>query len=241
MPVPTANGIDNGVLISMSGFNQNKLINNNEIVQVGPGQTWNDVYEYTSPFNKGVAGGRFSPVGVGGLLLGGGLSYFASQIGWASSNVKGYEVVLADSTIVEVSATSHSDLFWALKGGSNNFGIVTRFDIQTLPVTDLYGGNTLYNTDNYPGFLKAISDYVSPGGGSEDDKAAILPDIVVTPAMSLVQGSLVAFYNGDDADPKALEGFAKVPNNFTDNSIRDSFLAYTNLTNLPVYGARTNR
>ena len=241
MPVPNANGINNGVLISMLGFNRNQMINNNAIVQVGPGQTWNDVYTYTSPFNKGVAGGRFSPVGVGGLLLGGGLPYFASQVGWACSTVKAYQVVLADSTIVEATATDNSDLFWALKGGSNNFGIVTRFDMETLDVTDLYGGDTLYNPSSYPAFLKAITDYVSPGGGSEDVKAAILPNIVVTPSTGLVEGSLVAFYNGDNAAPQALAGFAKIANNFTDDTVYDSFLSYTNLTNIPAYGSRNFR
>lgn len=241
MPVPDANDIDDGVLISMSGLNQKKMINNNEIVQLGPGQTWNDVYQYTSPFNRGVAGGRFSPVGVGGLLLGGGLPYFASQVGWSANTVKTYEVVLADGSIVEASQQEKSDLWWALKGGSSNFGIVTRYDMQTLPVTKLYGGNTVYDTNNFQAFLDAITDYASPGGGSDDPKAAILPDINVTPATGAVLGTLVSFYNGDDQNPKALQGFAKIPNNFTDNAIRDSFYAYTNLTNLAVYGARNER
>ncbi len=241
MPVPGANGIDDGVLISMSGLNQKKMINNNEIVQLGPGQTWNDVYQYTSPFNKGVAGGRFSPVGVGGLLLGGGLPYFASQTGWSANTVKTYQVVLADGSVVEASQQDNSDLWWALKGGSNNFGIVTRYDMQTLPVTKLYGGSTVYNATNFQAFLDAITAYVSPGGGSEDVKAAILPNINVTPKTGIVQGSLISFYDGGDNNPKALQGFAKVPNTFTDNAVRDNFLAYTNLTNLAIYGARNER
>lgn len=241
MPVPGANGIDDGVLISMSGLHQKKMIDNNEIVQVGPGQTWNDVYQYTSPFNKGVAGGRFSPVGVGGLLLGGGLPYFASQVGWSANTVKTYEVVLADGSVVEASQRERSDLWWALKGGSNNFGIVTRYDMQTLPVTDLYGGTTLYDSSNFQAFLDAVSDYISPGGGSDDPKAAILPDISVTPATGVFQGSLVSFYNGNDQNPKALQGFAKITHSSSDNAVRNSFFGYTNLTNIPAYGARNER
>ena len=241
MPVPGANGIDNGVLISMSGLNQKKMINNNEAVKVGPGQTWNDVYQYTSPFNKGVAGGRFSPVGVGGLLIGGGLPYFASQTGWSANTVKSYQVVLADGSIVEVSQQNRGDLWWALKGGSNNFGIVTRYDMQTLPITEVYGGTTVYNATNFQAFLDAITTYVSPGGGSEDVKAAILPNINVTPKTGLVQGSLISFYDGDDNNTKALQGFAKVPSSFAENAVRANFLDYTNLTNSPVYGGRTQR
>ena len=241
MPVPFANGIEDGVLISMSGFNRNKMTQNNNIVQVGPGQTWNDVYSYTSPFDKGVAGGRFSPVGVGGLLLGGGLSYFSSQVGWSANTVKNYQVVLADGSVVEASRKERSDLWWALKGGSNNFGIVTRYDMQTLPITDLYGGATVYDGTALPAFLDAITKYVSPGGGSEDTKAAILPNINLTPATGAVVGSLISFYDGANGKPKAFEEFAKVPSNFTDNAVRDTFLAYTNLTNLPVYGDRSSR
>ena len=241
MPVPFANGIDDGVLISMSGLNQKKMVENNDIVQIGPGQTWNDVYQYTSPFGKGVAGGRFSPVGVGGLLLGGGLPYFASQVGWSANTVRNYEIVLANGSVIEASRNFNSDLWWALKGGSNNFGIITRYDMETLPITEIYGGTTVYDKDSFQAFLDAIRDYVSPGGGSEDIKAAILPDINIVPATGEVTASLISFYNGQETDPKALEGFAKIPQNFTDNTLHDNFLAYTNLTNLPVYGARNQR
>lgn len=241
MPVPFANGIEDGVLISMSSFNSNKMTQNNEIVEVGPGQTWNEVYSYTSPFDKGVAGGRFSPVGVGGLHLGGGLSYFSSQVGWSANTVKRYEIVLADGSVAEASQRDRSDLWWALKGGSNNFGIVTRFDMETLPITDLYGGATVYDSEHLPAFLDAVNKYVQVGGGSEDSKAAILPNINLTPPTSAVSASLISFYDGADAKPKAFEDFANIPFSFSDNTVRDTFLAYTNMTNLPVYGDRTSR
>ena len=178
---------------------------------------------------------------MGGLLLGGGLPYFASQTGWSANTVKSYQVVLANGSIVEVSQQSLGDLWWALKGGSSNFGIVTRYDMQTLPVTEVYGGATLYNATSLQAFLDAITAYISPGGGSEDAKAAILPNINVTPKTGVVQGSLISFYDGDDSNPEALQGFAKVPSAFADNSVRADFLDFTNLTNSPIYGGRTQR
>lgn len=178
---------------------------------------------------------------MGGLLLGGGLPYFASQTGWSANTVKSYQVVLADSSIVEVSQQNRGDLWWALIGGSNNFGIVTSYDMQTLPVTEAYGGTTVYNATNLQAFLDAITTYVSPGGGSGDAKAAILPNINVTPKTGLVQGSLISFYDGDDNNPKALQGFAKVLSTFADNAVRADFLDYTNLTKSPIYGGRTQR
>ncbi|KAF2764142.1 FAD-binding domain-containing protein [Teratosphaeria nubilosa] len=241
MPVPLANGIDNGVFISTSFLNKNRLINNNSIVQIGPGQPWASVYEYVSPYGLGVAGGRFSPVGVGGLLLGGGINYFGSQIGWSCSAVVNYEIVLANSTIVCANKTTNPDLFWALKGGGNNFGIVTRFDVKTYPVTRLYGGTTIFAAANCNAFLDAVSSYVLPGGGSYDDKSAILPDVNLDPATNTSRCSLVAFYDGATSNPVALANFTAIPAASTDNSIRMSFVNYTNETNTPVYASRASR
>lgn len=87
-------------------------------------------------------GGRNSTVGVGGLLLAGGISVFPPQYVFAANNVISYEIVAADGTILTASATSHPKLWRALKGGSNNFGIVTRFTLQTLRLSTgkIWGG-----------------------------------------------------------------------------------------------------
>ena len=78
---------------------------------------------------------------------------------------------------MEATATDNSDVFWPLKGGSNNFGIVTRFDMETLDVTDIYGGDTLHNTANYPAFLNAIPEYVSP---AEARRTSKLPSSLIS-------------------------------------------------------------
>lgn len=177
----------------------------------------------------------------GGQLLRGGLTYFASQVGWSANTVKSYEVILADGSVVEAPQRERSDLWWALKGGSNNFGIVTRYDMQTLPITDLYGSTMLYDSSNFQVFLDAISDYVFPGGGSDDPKAAIVPVINVTPATGVVEGSLISFYYGNDQNPKVLQRFAKILHTFTNNTVQNSFLSDTNLITIPAYGARTEQ
>ena len=89
------------------------------------------MYEYLEPYGLGTVGGRVPLIGVGGLITGGGLSFFSTAHGLACDNVAAFQVVLADSSIVTASATENKDLFWALKGGSSNFGIVTRFDLYT--------------------------------------------------------------------------------------------------------------
>lgn len=94
------------------------------------------------PFNLGVTGGRSGHVGAGGLLVSGGASYHTQLWGLSCDNVIGYEVVLGDGSIVTASSTENADLFKALKGGGNNLGIITRFDMRTftVPPNGAYGG-----------------------------------------------------------------------------------------------------
>ncbi|PSK33979.1 hypothetical protein B9Z65_8305 [Elsinoe australis] len=241
MPVPLANGINNGVLISTIKFRQKTLVAGNSVLQLGPGQPWHDVYEYLSPYGLAVPGGRYSTVGVGGLLLGGGINFFGSQVGFSFSSVINYEVVLANSTIVNANATKNADLFWALKGGSNNFGIVTRFDIKTLPVAQVYGGDTVYPQEQLNNFLSAASAFIAPNGGSYDEKVAINPNIVLDPSTGSVTGALQSFHNSADPAPAALAGFAAIPSTSTTNKVRSSFAAFTNDTNTALYGGPGTR
>ncbi|KAJ7938386.1 hypothetical protein B0H13DRAFT_1851822 [Mycena leptocephala] len=91
------------------------------------------VYHALEPYNLTAVGGRTSNVGVAGFLLGGGVSFLSLEHGFGSDNVVAYEVVLADGSICVITPHSHRDLYWALKYGSTNFGIVTRFDMSTFP------------------------------------------------------------------------------------------------------------
>lgn len=93
MPIPGYNGIDDsGVLFSLSNMTTLSLSSDNSIVSVGPGNRWRDVYAYLKPFGLAAVGGRVGHVGVSGLLLGGGISFFSSEYGFASDNVDKYQV-----------------------------------------------------------------------------------------------------------------------------------------------------
>ncbi|PLB48628.1 FAD-binding domain-containing protein [Aspergillus steynii IBT 23096] len=93
--------------------------------------TWYDVYSALEPYGRMAIGGRLKTIGVPGLTLIGGVHYFTNKYGFAMDNVVKYEVVLGNGTQVVASRTSHPDLFWALKGGANNYGIVTKFSLKT--------------------------------------------------------------------------------------------------------------
>ncbi|KAL9106842.1 MAG: hypothetical protein Q9227_008175 [Pyrenula ochraceoflavens] len=130
--------VDGGVLIAFSGNAATHLSADGLTADIGPGARWGTVMDALSPAGKAVVGGRIGKhltetfysrrltepgdVGVGGYLLGGGLSFLSAQYGFACDNVVNFEVVLADATIVNANETSHTDLFFALKGGGNQFG-----------------------------------------------------------------------------------------------------------------------
>ncbi|KAI1457496.1 putative oxidoreductase [Annulohypoxylon moriforme] len=126
-----ANNAPNSITIDMRGLNSISLNGDRSQVSVGAGATWDLVYDKLDRLGLSVAGGRVSGVGVGGLTLGGGISYFSPREGLACNQVVTFEVVLADGSIVKANEDCNEDLWWGLRGGSNNFGIVTCIDFRT--------------------------------------------------------------------------------------------------------------
>ena len=137
--------VDQGVTIDLLHMTDIQVTNDSQTVSVGSGSRWIQVTEALDPLSLGVVGGRVADVGVAGLLLGGGISYFSGFRGWACDNVQNYEVVLSSGEIVNASPVENKDLFWALRGGGgSNFGVVTRFDLDVFPQGDLWSNNVLY-------------------------------------------------------------------------------------------------
>lgn len=137
-----------------------ELSEDRKTAKIGPGNSWYDVYRQLDPKGVSVVGGREAGVGVGGLTLGGGISYFSGRYGWACDNVRNYEVVLADGSIVNASPTSHPDLYWALRGGSGtNFGIVSRFDLASFEQGNLWGGTRIYSMDSSASLATALANF----------------------------------------------------------------------------------
>lgn len=97
-------------------------------------------------------------VGVGGLLLSGGLSFFHPQLGFACDSIRNYQVVNADGRILEVNQESFPDLYWALRGGGSNFGIVTRFDLDSVPYDKFWGGAISYDISQLDVLIPAFAE-----------------------------------------------------------------------------------
>lgn len=129
-----ASNIEGGITISLEHLNSISLSPKADKVAIGAGNKWHRVYSHLAPYDLTVIGGRAASIGVGGLTTGGGISFFSNLYGWACDNVASYDVVLASGAQVTASPTSHKDLYWALRGGGNNFGIVVSFNLYTVPL-----------------------------------------------------------------------------------------------------------
>ncbi|KAJ7938385.1 hypothetical protein B0H13DRAFT_2572423 [Mycena leptocephala] len=150
-----------GFTIDLQKIDTISLSRDQKTVSIGPGASWKMVYHALEPYNLTAAGGRTSNVGVAGFLLGGGVSFLSLEHGFGSDNVVAYEVVLADGSIRVATPHSHRDLYWALKYGSTNFGIVTRFDMSTFPVDQIWGGAFFYNISHARPLLDSLVNFTA--------------------------------------------------------------------------------
>ncbi|KAI0136727.1 hypothetical protein BJ170DRAFT_602917 [Xylariales sp. AK1849] len=104
----------------------------------------------------------------------GGISFFSNRYGWACDNLVNYEVVIASGRIINANKTSHSDLYWALRGGGNNFGVVTRFDASAYPQSLMWGGDRVYPIAANTSLIEPFVHFGKDGVLEDKDAAAIL-------------------------------------------------------------------
>jgi FAD/FMN-containing dehydrogenase len=205
-----ASSADGGVTVTFEKMKQITLSADKKIAAIEPGNLWYDIYTNLQNDNLTVVGGRVSAIGVGGLTTGGGISYFANQYGWACDNVASYEVVTASGLIVTASSSSFPDLFWALRGGGNNFGIVTKFNLETFAHgPQMFGGQRrFFNTS----FSAAIDAFVNLGVNSAaDTKAAQFMAITLNAPTNTKVAVAELEYADPVAEPTIFEEYRKIP------------------------------
>lgn len=169
--VPGASNIDGGITIDLTGLTEVSVSEDRSIVGVGVGNSWQDVYEVLDPQGLGVNGGRTGGVGVGGLTVGGGISWFSTRFGWTMDTVANFQVVLADGRIVNANDQENADLAWALRGGSNNFGVVTRVDLEAFEHAPFWGGFVYHGANVWP---QEVREFVKINSADAYDEFAHL-------------------------------------------------------------------
>src|SRR5690606_18565190 len=125
------------------------------------GMQWGEVLEAAQAVGLAPLLGSSPHVGVVGYTLGGGMGWLARKYGLAADSVRRFEVVTADGRLLQASASENSDLFWALRGGSGAFAIVTGMEIQLYPVTTVYAGNLFYPAESAKQALQFFRDWTA--------------------------------------------------------------------------------
>ncbi|RAR12596.1 fad binding domain-containing protein [Stemphylium lycopersici] len=215
-PYAGASNIEDGVTIDLKYLNTVQYDAKSTSVKVGPAASWNDVYEVLEPMGIMLPGGRSSTVGVGGLTLGGGISYFSPGRGLVCDNVVEFEVVLANGNIVTASKTSHPDLFTVLKGGNNNFGIVTSFTFGTFQYDGMWGGLVIYPETTIQDHFKALINFSKNIDKENKGSAIVMPVYQSSAGADLILNAYD--YAEPVPRPAVFDEFLAVPGNISDTT-----------------------
>jgi FAD/FMN-containing dehydrogenase len=151
---------DDGLVIDLGAMKGVRVDPQARTVRVEGGATWGDVDHATHAFGMATPSGIISTTGVGGLTLGGGIGHLTRKCGLSIDNLLEVDMVLADGSFVTANANEHADLFWAVRGGGGNFGVVTSFLFRLHPIDTVYGGPMLWHTDKAAEVLRWYRDFL---------------------------------------------------------------------------------
>ncbi|KAM0720177.1 hypothetical protein Q7P37_004313 [Cladosporium fusiforme] len=224
-PSSGAANIERGVTIDLRKLNQVTPSEDLSTVTVGPGNNWGRVYSKLDELGIAIGGGRVSTVGVGGLTLGGGISFFSPRKGFVCDDVVRFEIVLPSGLIVNATEKSYPDLWKALKGGSNNFGIVTAFESKAFEQGKFWGGFVGHDISTRESQFAAFEAFA--GSAEYDPYAAFINNYIFTAAENswYIVNSLE--YTKAEEDPAVFENITSLPQTF-------STMRISNLTDFAV-------
>ncbi|HUK71757.1 MAG TPA: FAD-binding oxidoreductase [Streptosporangiaceae bacterium] len=152
---------DGGVVIDLSNLANVEIIEKERhLVRIGGGATWGQVAAVLAPHGLAISSGDTKSVGVGGLTLTGGIGWKVRKHGLALDNVATAEVITANGQVVRASAQQNPELFWAIRGGGGNFGIVTAFEFVAHPTTDVFFGKIAFPAAEAATVLQGWADYL---------------------------------------------------------------------------------
>jgi FAD/FMN-containing dehydrogenase len=213
--VPGFGTADGAIVADLSGMTSVTVDPTSRTARAGGGTTWQAFNEATGAHGLATTGGVISTTGVGGLTLGGGIGYLARGYGLSCDNLIAAEVVTADGQVLTASETEHPDLFWALRGGGGNFGVVTEFTFRLHPITEIYGGPMFFELSDGPAILAYFNDFIKTAPREYGGFPAfqIAPPLPFVPEGRVGEPfvAVVSCWSGSVADgEKILQGFRDV-------------------------------
>jgi len=186
---------DDGIVIDLSAMNNMTVDARRRTAIAEGGVTWGEYDAATQAHGLASPGGAISTTGIAGLTLGGGFGWLSRSHGLACDNLISAEIVIANGDVLRASAQENADLFWAIRGGGGNFGVVTRFEYRLHEVGELYAGLLLYPRDMAHEFMRAWAAWTLTAPDTVSSMAAFLH----TPDGVPVIGAFVV-YNGPEKD-----------------------------------------
>jgi len=200
---------DGGAVIDLSLMKKVTIIDKEKhIVRIAGGAVWGDIAQTLHKQGLGLSSGDTLSVGVGGLTLGAGVGWMVRKYGLAIDSLVAAEVVLADGRIVRASTAENPDLFWAIRGGGGNFGVVTHFEFAAHPVGKVYAGHIVYDLDNLPELITGWRDAMRNASEDLTTMLVTLPSFMGMPPSAIV----MCCYAADDkpAADKAIQPFRQL-------------------------------
>jgi FAD/FMN-containing dehydrogenase len=158
--VPGFGTCDGGVVVDLSRMKGVRVDPAKRAARAEGGATWGDLNAATHAFGLATTGGIISTTGVGGLTLGGGIGYLARGLGLSCDNLISADVVTADGRFLVSTENVNADLFWALRGGGGNFGVVTSFEFKLEPIKDIYGGPMFFELEDAGDVIRFYRDFI---------------------------------------------------------------------------------
>ncbi|NJC73927.1 FAD-binding oxidoreductase [Planosporangium thailandense] len=203
-----------GVLVNTSRLDEVTVDPATRTARVGAGVKWARVIEAAAPYGLAPLSGSSSDVGAVGYTVGGGLGLLARRYGYAADHVRGLRIVTADGQLRDVDADEHPDLFWAVRGGKGNFGIVTSIEIDLVPVATLYAGGIFYPGAVAADVLHAYRAWTSSLPDETTTSVAILRLPPLPELPEPLRGQTVVhlrFIHAGDADVTRADVLSRLP------------------------------
>ncbi len=159
--VPGFGTNDDGVVIDLGAMKGIRVDPEARTVRAQGGATWGDLDHATHPFGLATTGGIISTTGIAGLTLGGGIGYLTRGLGLSVDNLISADVVTANGKLIHASDEENADLFWAVRGGGGNFGVLTNLEYRLHPVDMIYGGPMFFEVDSARDVLNLYREFIA--------------------------------------------------------------------------------